>query len=202
MNIMRLPSYFCGAFPLLISSAFANPDAEPQTYSNNAPFSGAIYIVDGNGQHVTTQSSNLCPNTASISCGDINQWGWCCPSGYTCVQPANQNSILGCCPAGGNCAGSVNVASIQTVTVAAPPQQPTVAVQPQQTTVAVYPPPQAGYCATLTMNGPGLPTTTQGTCGTILIVNEGTHNLKTIGYSITGTIVLLHIALGRMFHWI
>ncbi|CAI6326119.1 unnamed protein product [Periconia digitata] len=190
--------YFLGVFSLLVPSTFAHPEAhaEPQTYSNNAPFSGAVYIVDPNGQHVTTQSSDLCPNTASVSCGDINQWGWCCPSGYTCVQPANQNSILGCCPAGGSCAGSVNVASVETVTVQVQPAT-------QQTTVAVYnQPPQAtaaGFCATLTMDGPGLPTVTQGSCGTILIVNDGVH-FKPRGYGIAGIIFLVQLALGRMLH--
>ncbi|KAF2643537.1 hypothetical protein P280DRAFT_255407 [Massarina eburnea CBS 473.64] len=176
--------------------ANAIPDADPQTLTNNAPFSGAVYIVDSNGQQVTNANTNYCPNSASVSCGDdISQWGWCCPSGYTCATTSNSNGMIGCCPSGKNCGQTVNVAAASTVTVTVQAQQ-TQYVQP--TTQPVY----NGYCSTLTMEGPGLPTTTQGACGTILIVNEGSRDLKAIGYSIGGILMLGHLAIGRMFRWI
>ncbi|KAF1957073.1 hypothetical protein CC80DRAFT_379910, partial [Byssothecium circinans] len=181
----------------------ANPDAEPQSYTNNAPFSGAIYIVDPNGQQITTQNTKLCPNSASVSCGDINRWGWCCPNAYTCVSPGNSNGLIGCCPSGNTCGGAVAAAaSTVTVNVQQTQTQNTVYVQqtqqPTQNTV-----PQAtvfaGYCSTLTMSGPGLPTTRQGECGTILVVNEARRHLQAIGYGVGGILLLLHLALGRMF---
>jgi hypothetical protein len=49
------------------------------------------------------------------------------------------------------------------------------------------------------MNGPGLPTTAQGACGTILVVNTGATNFKAIGLGVGTIMVLLHLALGRMF---
>jgi hypothetical protein len=58
--------FFCSAIP----------EAIPQ-YTNNAPFSGAVYIVQPDGQQVTTTNTNVCPNTASISCSSINQPSWC-----------------------------------------------------------------------------------------------------------------------------
>ncbi|KAF2787100.1 hypothetical protein K505DRAFT_317271 [Melanomma pulvis-pyrius CBS 109.77] len=180
----------------------ANPEADPQQYTNNAPFSGAIYIVSPNGQQVTTTGTNMCPNYASISCSNINQPSWCCPNSFTCAAPPNSGGLIGCCPAGSSCGGSVNVASVTTITVQAAQQTNVVYVQPQPTTVAVYNVQQGVYCSTLTMDGPGLPTTRQGDCGTILIVNEGIPNMRTIGCGLGIVVVLLHLALGRMFQWI
>lgn len=60
-------------FPIL---CLADPEADPQTYTNNAPFSGAIYIVNPNGQQVTTTDANMCPSYASVSCGSIGQPSW------------------------------------------------------------------------------------------------------------------------------
>ena len=54
----------------------AAPEADPQTYTNNAPFSGAIYIVSPDGQQITTTNSNMCPNYASVSCSSINAPSW------------------------------------------------------------------------------------------------------------------------------
>jgi hypothetical protein len=112
------------------------------------------------------------------------------------VAPANANGLIGCCPTGNTCGGVVNVAQVTTVTV-----QGYVAPAP---TVVVYNNPnpvQDGFCATITMEGPGLPKAEQGSCGTILIVNEGA-SLKTLGIGLGITAVLLHLALGKMFHWL
>ncbi|KAF2874339.1 hypothetical protein BDV95DRAFT_474576, partial [Massariosphaeria phaeospora] len=153
----------------------ANPDAssDPQTYTNNAPFSGAVYIVNPNGQEISTANTNLCPDQASLSCSNINHPSWCCPPTYTCAIPPSSNGLIGCCPSGQTCNGAINVAAITTVTVQAA----------QQTAAIVYVPPpaehptqvvaQGGFCATLTMEGPGLPTTREDSCGTILIVAAG-----------------------------
>ena len=71
---------FCAARPEALPEALPQPEAiaeaEAQTYTNNAPFSGAIYIVNPDGQAVTAQGSNMCPNYASLSCGDISQPSW------------------------------------------------------------------------------------------------------------------------------
>lgn len=100
----------------------------------------------------------------------------------------------------------MNVASVTTVTVYASQQTTTVMNQPTQATVVVYNQPTThaaagGFCSTLTMNGPNLPTVTQGACGTILIVNEGSLSLKTIGYGFSSILFLFHLALARMLHW-
>jgi hypothetical protein len=76
---LLLPT-FCAARPEPRPEAIADPEAiaeaEAQTLTNNAPFSGAVYIVDPNGQAVTAQNSNMCPAYASSSCGDIGQTSW------------------------------------------------------------------------------------------------------------------------------
>ena len=115
--------------------------------------------------------------------------------------------MIGCCPSGSQCGGSVNVQSVTTITVQAAQQTDYVYVQPPVTTVAVYHEPtqvvqQAGFCATLTMDGPGLPTTREGDCGTILIVSEAMISTRAIGYGLSAVVILLHLVAGRMFHWI
>ena len=117
-------------------------------------------------------------------------------------MPENSYGLIGCCPAGSSCGGIVNAASITTITVQAAQQTAIVYVQPPPTTVAVYNVVPVGgvYCSTLTMDGPGLPTTRQGSCGTILVVNEGMPSLRTLGCGMAIVIGFLHLALGRMFH--
>lgn len=163
-------------------------------------------------RHKSTQLVGKAPNF----CEEILNITRCCPNGYTCAAPANSNGMIGCCPSGSNCGGAVNVASITTVTVYGAQQTSVVYVQPNPTTVIVYngpttvnvynePTVQAagGYCSTQTMDGPNLPTTAQGQCGTILIVpSEGTQNLKAVGYGLGGILVLMHLAIARVFRWI
>ena len=113
----------------------------------------------------------------------------CCPAEYACVAPANANGLIGCCPSGNTCGGVVNLAQVTTVTV-----QAYVAPQP---TVVVHnnpDPVQDGFCATITMNGPGLPKAEQGSCGTILIVSDGA-SLNTWSIGVGFTAELLHLAL-------
>jgi len=157
--------------------------------------------------------------TSELVCGLLASTGYqsliqnfrCCPSGYSCVGSQNTNGYVGCCPAGSNCGAVVNVASVSTVTVYPATQTPTVYVQPQPqpqpSTVMVYAAPepspqQAGFCSTLTMKGPDLPRITQGSCGTILIVNRASRSLKPIGYGIAGAFLLTHLAIARVFQWI
>lgn len=126
----------------------------------------------------------------------------CCPGGCSCVQQQNQNGYIGCCPSGQTCGGSVLV---QTVTVTAQAQQTDAVVVPLvYTTTTQYNPytAPAGYCQTLTMNGPNLPRVTQGQCGTILIVNESAHTWKPIGSGVAGVFLLIQVSLMRMFRWI
>ncbi|KAH3943060.1 hypothetical protein HBI56_101150 [Parastagonospora nodorum] len=186
---------FTGAEPI------AKPEAVPQQLTNNAPFSGAVYIVSPDGGQVVAQGTNMCPASASVSCANVNQPSWCCPSNYVCASPANSNGLIGCCPSGNTCGGSVNVASITTVTVY--PQQQTAIVYANpapHTTVYNQPPNQAqgGFCATITMDGPGLPRTAQGECGTILLVS-GAPGLKVLGIGATMVAIMLHVAFGKMF---
>ncbi|KAF2193450.1 hypothetical protein K469DRAFT_549716 [Zopfia rhizophila CBS 207.26] len=178
----------------------ANPDA--QQYTNNAPFSGAIYIVNPNGQEVNAAGANVCPSYASASCSNIGHPSWCCPSNYTCASPPNSGGLIGCCPNGSSCGGTVNVAAVTTVTVQYAQQTSVVYVQSQPTTAVVYAQStevvyQGGFCSTLTMDGPGLPTTREGACGTILVVNEGASRAFSYGLGIF--VVVFHLALGRMF---
>ncbi|CBY00417.1 hypothetical protein IAQ61_011346 [Plenodomus lingam] len=188
---------FGAAEPIAIPAALANA----QTLSNNAPFSGAVYIVNPDGQQVVAQDNNWCPNTASVSCSNMGHPSWCCPANYACVSPANSNGLIGCCPSGNTCGGTVNVAEVHTVTVY--PQQQTAVVYaqpPPQTTVYHDPDPAAaGFCATITMDGPGLPRAEQGQCGTILVVNEGAPSLKTLGVGAGVVTLILQLAFLRMF---
>lgn len=145
-----------------------------------APFSGIVYLVSPNGQTVNT-ASLTCPASAPNACSNLNSPNWCCPSGYTCAIPAAAPNLLGCCPVGQSCQGTPSVTTV-TVAVAPVVQQSTVYVAAtptvliQATTVVVQPTKNiviaaGGYCSTLTMKGPDLPTTAAGSCGTILIVN-------------------------------
>lgn len=93
----------------------------------------------------------------------------------------------------------MNAAAISTVTVQA--QQYTTYVQPNPT-VGVYNAPntvQGGFCATITMDGPGLPRAAEGQCGTILLVAEGVPGLRAAGVGFGIIAVLLHVALGCVF---
>ncbi|KAF2089369.1 hypothetical protein K490DRAFT_54982 [Saccharata proteae CBS 121410] len=137
-----------------------------------APFSGAIYIIGNNGEQITGASPAQCPSYAESSCSSIGYSDWCCPSGHTC-QYFSTTQVCGCCPAGSDCSGTVSAAQVTTVTVTVTAYQ-TVAqqtteypayVQPATTTEGYY----NGYCSTLIANGPGLPTTREGSCGTILV---------------------------------
>lgn len=202
-----------------VAEPIAKPEAAPQQLTNNAPFSGAVYIVNPNGQQVTTEGTNLCPASASVSCSNVNHPSWCvtaprmldislmnhrcCPANYVCAAPPNSNGLIGCCPAGNSCGGVVNVAQVTTVTVY--PQQQTAIVYanpPPATTVVVHNPPnqaQGGFCATITMSGPDLPRAEQGQCGTILIVASAP-SIKTLGFGAGVVALVLHLALGRMFN--
>lgn len=92
----------------------------------------------------------------------------------------------------------MNAAAVTTVTVQA--LEPTTYVQ-QPTSFVVHNAPttvQGGFCATITMEGPGLPRAAQGQCGTILLVAEGMA-LEAFSLVTVTTTALLHVALGRMF---
>lgn len=186
-----------------IAEPMAKAEPVPQQLTNNAPFSGAVYIVSPDGGQVVTQGNNMCPSSASVSCANVNQPSWCCPANYACASPANSNGLIGCCPNGQTCSGTINVASVNTVTVY--PQQQTAVVYaepPPQTTVYHNNQPnqaQGGFCATITMDGPDLPKAAQGNCGTILIV-AGAPGLKAFGIGATIVAFSLHLALGRMFN--
>ncbi|KAF3050420.1 hypothetical protein E8E11_006611 [Didymella keratinophila] len=67
--IVLLLGALCAATPE--ASPDAEADAEPQI-TNNAPFSGAIYLVNPNGEQITAQGTNYCPSSASQSCSSVN----------------------------------------------------------------------------------------------------------------------------------
>jgi hypothetical protein len=125
----------------------------------------------------------------------------CCPANYACAVPGNSNGLIGCCPSGNTCNGAVNVAQVTTVTVYPQQQTAVVYAQPPATTVYDNHPNQAagGFCATITMDGPGLPRAEQGGCGTILIV-AGAPSMKVLGIGAGAVALFLHFALGRMFN--
>jgi hypothetical protein len=62
------------ALPEPWPEAKAGPEAlaEAQSYVNNAPFSGAIYIVNPDGQ----PAQGSCPVQASLNCGDQGHPSW------------------------------------------------------------------------------------------------------------------------------
>lgn len=64
---------------LCVATPDASPDAEadaqPQI-TNNAPFSGAVYLVNPNGEQFTAQGMNYCPSSASQSCSSVNAPSW------------------------------------------------------------------------------------------------------------------------------
>lgn len=68
---------------LLVALCAATPEANPKAkadsmpqFNNNAPFSGAIYLVNTDGQQVTVKDTNYCPSSASQSCSSINAPSW------------------------------------------------------------------------------------------------------------------------------
>lgn len=63
----------CAATPN--ASPNAEADAEPQI-TNNAPFSGAVYLINPNGEQVTAQGTDYCPSSASQSCSSVNAPSW------------------------------------------------------------------------------------------------------------------------------
>lgn len=121
------------------------------------------------------------------------------------MQQQGANGYVGCCLEGSNCAGPVPLVS--TVTITAQAQQTVPVIYPQQyTTTPTHcpncyspPPAAAGFCQTLTMRGPGLPVVTQGQCGTILIVNESSRNLRPVGLGVVGIFFTMQLAVARMF---
>jgi len=141
----------------------------------------------------------------------------CCPNTYTCATVPSSPGLIGCCPSGSTCSGSVNAAAITTVTVQelvtstlAPVYvaqtsvvyvQATTTVQPvyvAQTTAVVV---EGGgpYCATLTENGPGLPTARPGSCGTILIVSGAERGVRALAVGGVAVVVGLQVVVGRVF---
>lgn len=82
-GIMRTFALVGSVAALLIALCAATPEAKPEAkadpmpqFNNNAPFSGAIYLVNTDGQQVTVQDTNYCPSSASQSCSSINAPSW------------------------------------------------------------------------------------------------------------------------------
>jgi hypothetical protein len=148
----------------------------------------------------------------------------CCPSGNVCSW---SNAQVACCPSGCTCSGweAVNGYSAtsyyqQPTSTYYQPQstyyQPTSTViigggvvtqqagpttvytQQQPTTQQYY----GQYCSTLTQNGPHLPTTAAGECGTILIVAPSEAARYAMGWIRLGVVLVGMQAFGAMaFAW-
>jgi len=224
MVSMRLELALVVLYSLVLASAEPVADpfpaADPQTFSNYAPFSGAIYIVNGGqgGTQFSSASPAQCPANAPQGCGNINVWNWCCPSSNTCQNLSN--GIVGCCPSGATCSGSVNANQITTVTVTttvamAATINTFVQVPGSATTVGggvggvlVNGPatgttrlvPAGPFCTTLYMNGYPIPTAVRAGCGTMLIMsppasNAG-HMTVNSSESLMWTFIVAHSILG------
>jgi hypothetical protein len=69
-------SLLVSSLTICVAEPIAKPEAVPQQLTNNAPFSGAVYIVNPDGQQVVAQDTNMCPSSASVSCSNMNQPSW------------------------------------------------------------------------------------------------------------------------------
>ncbi|KAK5174206.1 uncharacterized protein LTR77_001286 [Saxophila tyrrhenica] len=164
-------------------------------------FTGAIWLKGQN--HGSYAVPAQCPADHPIGCSDIGAADYCCPSGQTCQWA---DSKPACCPNGCTCtgfagagAGGYHATSWYATTTEWQPQTTYVAPAPQHTSY-VAPAGAAGgyqqYCSTLYAHGPNLPTTAQGDCGTILVMDpddvpsgaEG-GRVKGVGYGRLGVMV-------------
>lgn len=125
-----------------------------------------------------------------------------------------------CCASGQTCTGwSSGDDTYQPSSYYHPPEQSTVYYQPTSyynppaTTVyaagggyngydnsqpAVY----DGYCSTYYAQGPNLPTTRQGECGTVLVIEPGEGVRWAVGWAkLCGMLFVLHAVGGIMFVW-
>jgi len=87
-------SLVAATLTLCVAEPIAKPEAVPQQISNNAPFSGAVYIVNPDGQQVVAQDANFCPSSASVSCSNVNQPSWYVGLLRDDRIPANQHQVL------------------------------------------------------------------------------------------------------------
>jgi hypothetical protein len=60
------------AAPVPVAEALPDPDGTSNIY---APFSGAIYIIDGSGVQFSAAQPAVCP-AGLQGCGNINVWNW------------------------------------------------------------------------------------------------------------------------------
>jgi hypothetical protein len=107
-NALPIPIAKPEPFPGALAEAEPDALGTRQILYNNAPFSGAIYIVGANGAQLTPASAAWCPNYAPQGCGNIGVWNWCCPSGNSCAWANSDHSVVGCCPSGTTCSGSID----------------------------------------------------------------------------------------------
>ena len=72
-------------------------------------YSGAFQAtINGNGGSYSPATQATCPANAPVSCINIGQPDWCCPSGNTCGW--NSGSV-GCCAWGQSCKPSTSVST-------------------------------------------------------------------------------------------
>jgi len=186
--------------------------AKPVPQGNYNAYSGAVYIVGGNGQALNAASPAYCPAQAPQGCGNIGVWNWCCPAGNSCAWTDSTHSVVGCCPNGGSCSGSVDRSQITTVYITTTQYQakPTVVAvngaQAPTTTVIAGGGPYVGqatktvkyngYCTTIYAQGANFPTTANAYCGTALVLNEG---VRLPAREVLGSISAFWLALGILW---
>lgn len=206
--MMISPSPFVPSFLLLLYQPYLS--GAQQTITGT--YSGAFQaVVNGNSGSYQPASQAVCPSNAPVSCTNIGQPDWCCPTGNTCGW--NGGSV-GCCAWGSSCsssgggggaaAGGYNTwqqSSWQPTTYWQPQQTQTVYQQP--TTVYEQPPATTYYAG----GGAGAYQTTQavqqqsteaqqynGYCSTLY---EKGPNLPTTAAGQCGTVLILNSAGAR-----
>jgi len=164
--------------------------------AQNIQFTGAVQVVNGvpnvagsppGGPPLPQQSTGnavqaQCPADNPVSCTNIQQPSFCCPSDQVCSY---RNSVVACCPQGQTCTGSpqggggaggAQHGSFPPTSYSQPtqaPQYPGAGYAAPTTTqgyaeTLLYG--QESYCSTLYAKGPNLPATQAAPCGTILIL--------------------------------
>jgi hypothetical protein len=182
-----------------------NPHNAPRRRRKAAPIS--MFTIGNKPSYLNYSQICDCVARCGLPLTDSYR---CCASGYSCSMLSN--GVVGCCPSGSQCGGTVNAAQITTVTVTQYltttqyPQTPSTVVQVGSKTTTVLPgiyvttsttnPSIAynGYCSTLIAHGPDLPTTAQGVCGPILVINRA--DVRSMGWKLPVLITAFHGALG------
>ncbi|KAK5130715.1 hypothetical protein LTR08_001745 [Meristemomyces frigidus] len=190
-------------------------------------FSGAVQVSSSSsGTTYSPAVAAQCPADHPIACTNLNEPGYCCPSANTCAW---SNSQVACCPSGQTCAGSVGGVGGYQASTYYQTSAPTVTTEyvqqstyytpatttvtngggvvvpagyTQVTTVQTQQYVTGGYCSTLVANGPNLPTTAAGDCGTVLVIAPGEGARLGLGWVKVGMLFMgLQVLGGGLYAW-